>query len=86
MMKLHSQHPDLCLAANGLHPCSVKPDTLEQELRFCEDKMNTHPFVAIGECMLEVQANGFGPSVLSYGGDTFNTAVYLRRCAAPANI
>ncbi len=36
--------------------------------------------------MLEVQANGFGPSVLSYGGDTFNTAVYLRRCAAPAKI
>jgi len=43
-------------------------------------------FVAIGECMLEVQANGFGPSVLSYGGDTFNTAVYLRRCAAPTAI
>ncbi|MEY3886447.1 MAG: 2-dehydro-3-deoxygluconokinase [Pseudomonadota bacterium] len=32
--------------------------------------------------MLEVQANGFGPAVLSYGGDTFNTAVYLRRCSA----
>jgi len=31
--------------------------------------------------MLEVQANGFGPSFLSYGGDTFNTSVYLRRCA-----
>lgn len=43
-------------------------------------------FVAIGECMLEVQANGFGPSVLSYGGDTFNTAVYLRRCAASSQI
>jgi 2-dehydro-3-deoxygluconokinase len=43
-------------------------------------------FVAIGECMLEVQANGFGPSVLSYGGDTFNTAVYLRRCAASTQI
>jgi len=43
-------------------------------------------FVAIGECMLEVQANGFGPSVLSYGGDTFNTAVYLRRCAARSDI
>lgn len=48
--------------------------------------MNPLKFVAIGECMLEVQANGFGPSVLSYGGDTFNTAVYLRRCAAPSNI
>ena len=31
--------------------------------------------------MLEVQANGFGPAVFSYGGDTFNTAVYLRRCS-----
>ncbi|MEN9995703.1 MAG: 2-dehydro-3-deoxygluconokinase [Pseudomonadota bacterium] len=36
--------------------------------------------------MLEVQANGFGPSVLSYGGDTFNTAVYLRRCASSKDI
>ena len=43
-------------------------------------------FVAMGECMLEVQANGFGSSVLSYGGDTFNTAVYLRRCAAASDI
>ena len=38
-------------------------------------------FAAIGECMLEVQANGFGPAVFSYGGDTFNTSVYLRRCS-----
>lgn len=43
-------------------------------------------FIAIGECMLEVQANGFGPCVLSYGGDTFNTSVYLRRCAARTDI
>ena len=43
-------------------------------------------FTAIGECMLEVQANGFGPAVFSYGGDTFNTAVYLRRCSSPAEI
>ena len=47
-----------------------------------------HPiqFIAIGECMLEVQANGFGPCVLSYGGDTFNTSVYLRRCASVKDI
>ena len=36
--------------------------------------------------MLEVQANGFGPCVLSYGGDTFNTSVYLRRCASTQTI
>jgi 2-dehydro-3-deoxygluconokinase len=43
-------------------------------------------FAAIGECMLEVQANGFGPAVFSYGGDTFNTSVYLRRCARAEDI
>ena len=43
-------------------------------------------FAAIGECMLEVQANGFGPAVFAYGGDTFNTSVYLRRCANPSEI
>ena len=43
-------------------------------------------FAAIGECMLEVQANGFGPAVFAYGGDTFNTSVYLRRCSKPKNI
>jgi 2-dehydro-3-deoxygluconokinase len=42
--------------------------------------------VAIGECMMEIQANSFGPAVLAYGGDTFNTAVYLRRCSKPADI
>ena len=42
--------------------------------------------ISIGECMLEVQANQFGPAVLSYGGDTFNTAVYLRRCSQPNDI
>lgn len=39
--------------------------------------------ISMGECMLEVQANSFGSAVLSYGGDTFNTAVYLRRCSDP---
>ena len=43
-------------------------------------------FAAIGECMLEVQANGFGPAVFAYGGDTFNTAVYLRRCTNTEDI
>ncbi len=36
--------------------------------------------------MLEVQANGFGPAAFSYGGDTFNTATYLRRCSKPEDL
>ena len=48
--------------------------------------MNPKKFVAFGECMLEVQANGFGPAAFAYGGDTFNTAIYLRRCSRPQDL
>lgn len=33
-----------------------------------------------GECMLELNGTAFGAMQQSYGGDTFNTAVYLARC------
>lgn len=39
--------------------------------------------VAIGECMMEFRSAGGGRYALSYGGDTFNTAVYLRRLGVP---
>ena len=35
-----------------------------------------------GECMLELNGTAFGAMQQSYGGDTFNTAVYLARCGA----
>ena len=34
----------------------------------------------LGECMLELSGAAFGAMQQSYGGDTFNTAVYLARC------
>lgn len=40
----------------------------------------------IGECMLELQGQAFGPMTQTYGGDTLNTAVYLRRCGQAAGI
>lgn len=40
----------------------------------------------IGECMLELKGEAFGAMTLGYGGDTFNTAVYLKRCGASAGI
>jgi len=43
--------------------------------------MTPQNVISFGECMLEVQANGFGPAAFAYGGDTLNTAVYLRRCS-----
>ncbi len=38
--------------------------------------------VSIGECMVELARDSDGRFGLSYGGDTFNTAVYLRRAGA----
>src|SRR5665213_2400343 len=35
--------------------------------------------VAIGECMVELSLTGGSQAQIGYAGDTFNTAVYLRR-------
>ena len=42
--------------------------------------MTAHPHIAlIGECMIELQHRADGTLHQSFGGDTLNTAVYLRR-------
>ena len=42
--------------------------------------MTTHPRIAlIGECMIELQHRADGSLQQSFGGDTLNAAVYLRR-------
>ncbi|MFN3355550.1 MAG: sugar kinase [Pseudomonas sp.] len=42
--------------------------------------MNSNPRIAlIGECMIELQHRADGSLQQSFGGDTLNTAVYLRR-------
>jgi 2-dehydro-3-deoxygluconokinase len=35
--------------------------------------------VVFGECMVELSLNGAATALVGYAGDTFNTAVYLRR-------
>lgn len=37
--------------------------------------------VCFGECMIELQGPAFGTLRQTHGGDTYNTAVYLARCA-----
>jgi 2-dehydro-3-deoxygluconokinase len=45
------------------------------------DKLNPRStsVVSLGECMVELARGGDGRFGLAYGGDTFNTAVYLAR-------
>ena len=42
--------------------------------------------VSIGEVMVELARGADGRFGQSFGGDTFNTAVYLRRCGAAAGV
>jgi 2-dehydro-3-deoxygluconokinase len=42
-------------------------------------KLRTTSVVSVGECMVELARGDDGRFRLSYGGDTFNTAVYLSR-------
>lgn len=48
-----------------------------------EDKLRNGRAIAIGECMVELSRGPDGRFGLAYGGDTFNTAVYLARAGVP---
>ncbi len=49
--------------------------------------MNTPRVAAVGECMLELQGQPFSAQLRQhYGGDTFNAACYLARCAGEARV
>src|SRR5258708_21697261 len=39
--------------------------------------------ISLGECMVELSLTGPGAAQVGYAGDTFNTAVYLRRLGLP---
>jgi 2-dehydro-3-deoxygluconokinase len=56
-------------------PPNTQPDT---SLTFpCTGRV-----ISIGECMVELARGPDGRFGLAYGGDTFNTAVYMARCGA----
>jgi len=53
MLALEAAAPAICLAMMGLHPCSVGPD-FEKELQLVEDWLARRPFVAVGECGIDL--------------------------------
>ncbi|MGI4743859.1 MAG: TatD family hydrolase [Janthinobacterium lividum] len=53
LLELEAQFPATCHAMMGLHPCSVKAD-FEQELYLLEDWLSQRPFVAVGECGIDL--------------------------------
>lgn len=53
MLQVESQHPDLCLAMMGLHPCYVK-DNMREELKIIEKQLKDRPFIAVGEIGIDL--------------------------------
>jgi TatD DNase family protein len=48
MLSTEERYPEVCVAAMGLHPCSVKQD-YARELYHVEEWLGSRPFVAVGE-------------------------------------
>ena len=68
MLTLESEYPGQIFAMMGLHPCYVKPESWEKELKIVEDYLNQRSFPAIGEigidlywdkCTLDIQVKAF---------------------------
>ena len=54
LLELERSHPNQCIAMMGLHPCSVKTETMEQELKIVENYLRSRPFIAVGEIGLDL--------------------------------
>ncbi len=53
MLQLEASHPDICHAAIGLHPVSVK-ENFAETLNFLKFKLQQHNYIAIGEIGIDL--------------------------------
>jgi TatD DNase family protein len=54
MLDLEASFPDNCFAMMGLHPCSVQPDTYQQELALVEKYLGERAWAGIGETGIDL--------------------------------
>ena len=54
MLALEQDYPDRIFSMMGLHPCYVKPETWEHELKIVEQYLNKRNFPAIGEIGIDL--------------------------------
>ena len=54
MLALEAAFPENCFAMMGLHPCSVQPDTYEQELATVEQHLAARKWVGVGETGIDL--------------------------------
>jgi len=54
MLKLSQQFPQNCFPMIGIHPCSVKKNSIEKEIQHVEHMLEKNNFVAIGEIGIDL--------------------------------
>ena len=54
MLALEKEYPNQIFSMMGLHPCYVKTETWEQELKIVENYLNERSFPAIGEIGIDL--------------------------------
>jgi len=54
MLELSQAYPGICFPMAGIHPTSVSPETIEQELAELTHQLETNPYNAIGEIGIDL--------------------------------
>ena len=54
MLKLSQEFPQNCFPMIGVHPCSVKKNSIEKEIQHVEHMLEKNNFVAIGEIGIDL--------------------------------
>lgn len=54
MLALETEYPNKIISMMGLHPCSVKPESWEEELQIVKNYLDQRDFAAIGEIGIDL--------------------------------
>ena len=54
MLALEAEYPNKIISMMGLHPCSVKPESWEEELQIVKNYLDQRDFAAIGEIGIDL--------------------------------
>lgn len=54
MLALETEYPNQIISMMGLHPCSVKPESWEEELQIVKNYLDQRDFAAIGEIGIDL--------------------------------
>ena len=81
MLALESQYADSMFAMMGLHPCSVHPETIEEELKHVQEWLTKRDFKAIGEIGIDLY---WDKEHLTTQQDAFKTQIeWAKECQLP---